>query len=83
MELLGKSKNQEEYSLSFVFDCFQETSFSLYLGPLEYEKVKALGVDLDEVMDLGWSFISPISKALLFYLKRIHDYIPNYVVVLI
>ena len=44
VELFGESKNQEEYSLSFVFDCFQETSFTLYLGPLEYEKIKALGV---------------------------------------
>ena len=83
VELFGESKNQEEYSLSFVFDCFQETSFTLYLGPLEYEKIKALGVDLDEIMDLGWSFIRPISKAVLFSLKRMHDYIPNYGVVLI
>jgi len=83
VELSGENKNQEEYSLSFVFDCFQETSFTLYLGPLEYERVKALGVDLDEIMDFGWSFIRPISKAVLFSLKRMHDYIPNYGVVLI
>ena len=83
VELFGEFKNQEEYSLSFIFDCFQETSFTLYLGPLEYEKVKALGVDLDEIMDFGWSFIRPISKAVLFSLKRMHDYIPNYGVVLI
>ncbi len=83
VEVLGEFKNQEEYSLSFVFDCFQKTSFTLYLGPLEYEKVKALGVDLDEIMDFGWSFIRPISKAVLFSLKRMHDYIPNYGVVLI
>ena len=83
VELYGEHKNQEEYSLSFVFDCFQETSFTLYLGPLEYERVKALGVNLDEIMDFGWSFIRPISKAVLFSLKRMHDYIPNYGVVLI
>ena len=83
VELFGESKNQEEYSFSFVFDCFQETSFTLYLGPLEYEKIKDLGVNLDQIMDLGWSFIRPISKAVLFSLKRMHDYIPNYGVVLI
>ena len=83
VELVGEYKNQEEYSLSFVFDYFQETSFTLYLGPLEYEKVKALDVELDEIMDFGWSFIRPISKAVLFSLKRMHDYIPNYGVVLI
>ena len=34
-------------------------------------------------MDFGWSFIRPISKAVLFSLKKMHDYIPNYGVVLI
>jgi len=82
-EISGEDKNQEEYSLSFVFDCFQKTSFTLYHGPLEYEKIKLLSVGLDEVMDFGWSFIRPISKAVLFSLKRMHDYIPNYGVVLI
>ena len=83
VELLGESNQQEEYSVSFVFDCFQETSFTLYHGPLEYEKIKDLNVDLDEIMDFGWSFIRPISKAVLFSLKKMHDYIPNYGVVLI
>ena len=83
VELLGESNQQEEYSISFVFDCFQETSFTLYHGPLEYEKIKDLNVDLDEIMDFGWSFIRPISKAVLFSLKKMHDYIPNYGVVLI
>ncbi len=82
-EVSGKSANQEEYNLSFVFDCFQETSFTLYLGPLEYEKIKSLGVKLDEIMDFGWSFIRPISKGVLYSLTRMHDYIPNYGVVLI
>ena len=82
-EISGRSTNQEEYGLTFVFDCFQESAFTLYHGPLEYEKIKSLGVDLDEIMDFGWSFIRPISKGVLYSLKRMHDYIPNYGVVLI
>ena len=82
-EISGKSSNKEEYDLSFVFDCFEETAFTLYLGPLEYEKIKALGVELDEIMDFGWSFIRPISKGVLYSLTRMHNYIPNYGVVLI
>ena len=34
-------------------------------------------------MDFGWSFIRPISKGVLYSLTRMHDYIPNYGVVLI
>ena len=82
-EVSGRATNQEQYDLAFVFDCFQESSFTLYHGPLEYEKIKSLDVDLDAVMDFGWSFIRPISKGVLFTLKRMHDYIPNYGVVLI
>ena len=82
-EISGRATNQERYELAFVFDCFQESSFTLYHGPLEYEKIKSLDVGLDAVMDFGWSFIRPISKGVLFTLKRMHDYIPNYGVVLI
>ena len=82
-ELSGETKNDEIYNLSFVFDCFQSSSFTLYHGPLEYEKIKKLNVGLDEIMDFGWSFIRPVSKGVLFSLKRMHDYIPNYGVVLI
>ena len=57
--------------------------FSLYLGPLEYEKIKDLGVGLDRVMDFGWAFIRPSSKGVLFALKSMHEYIPNYGFVLI
>ena len=82
-EVSGKSLNQEVYDLSFVFDIFQKSSFTLYHGPLEYDKIKPLGVGLDEIMDFGWSFIRPISKGVLFTLKKMHGYIPNYGVVLI
>jgi YidC/Oxa1 family membrane protein insertase len=34
-------------------------------------------------MDFGWAFIRPISKAVLFSLKKMHEYIPNYGFVLI
>jgi len=36
-EISGRATNQEQYDLAFVFDCFQESSFTLYHGPLEYE----------------------------------------------
>jgi len=40
-------------------------------------------VGLDQVMDFGWAFIRPISKGVLFALKSMHEYIPNYGLVLI
>ena len=57
--------------------------FSFYLGPLEYERIKGLGVGLESTMDFGWPIIRPISKAVLWALKSMHNYIPNYGIVLI
>lgn len=73
----------EKYNMVFSVDPSLDQSFSLYLGPLEYEKIKAFGHELDLVMDFGWAFVRPISKAVLFSLKKMHEYIPNYGFVLI
>ncbi len=81
--LSGSNTNTEQYDMSFTFDCYKNSNFILYIGPLEYEKIKNLNVGLEAIMDFGWSFIRPVSKAVLFSLKRMHDYIPNYGVVLI
>ena len=81
--LTGKYDSLETYDVSFFVDITNVPMFSLYLGPLEYEKIKDLGVGLDRVMDFGWAFIRPISKGVLFTLKRMHEYIPNYGFVLI
>ena len=81
--LSGSNDSLEIYNISFTFDCYSGSDFLLYLGPLEYERIKDLGVNLDIIMDFGWSFIRPVSKGVLFTLKRMHEYIPNYGVVLI
>ena len=73
----------ETYNASFLVETNQPSSFSLYLGPLEYDRINELDVNLDVVMDFGWSFIRPISKGVLYFLKAIHGYVPNYGVVLI
>ena len=81
--LTAQYDSLETYNISFLVDITNVPTFSLYLGPLEYEKIKALGVGLDRVMDFGWAFIRPISKGVLFALKGMHEYIPNYGFVLI
>ena len=73
----------ETYGASFVFDPISKEGFRLYLGPLEYDRVTSLGVGLESIMDFGWSFIRPISKGVLYALKSMHGFIPNYGFVLI
>lgn len=74
---------REIYNASFLLSSRNKSSFSLYLGPLEYDKIKAVGVDLDMVMDFGWAPLRPVSKGVLYALKTIHGFIPNYGLVLI
>ena len=37
----------------------------MYLGPLEYDRIKGVGQGLEGIMDFGWSPVRPISKAVL------------------
>jgi YidC/Oxa1 family membrane protein insertase len=71
------------YDLALQNDIRSSKTFTLYLGPLEYGRIKALDVDLDRSMNLGWKPIRPISLGVLALLKAMYRYIPNYGVVLI
>ena len=82
VEISGAALDREKYDLSITYDCFQGSSLPYTTAPLSM-KIKTLGVGLDEIMDFGWSFIRPVSKGVLFSLTKMHDYIPNYGVVLI
>jgi len=78
----GKAKHNV-YSVSLHQSAQEPSLVNLYLGPLEYKRVKGLGVDLDRVMNFGWSFIRPIAKGVLYLLSKMHKSIPNYGIVLI
>jgi len=58
-------------------------SFNLYIGPLEYSRIRALGVDLEKTMNLGWAIIRPLGRLVTWSLTKMHGVIPNYGVVVI
>ena len=81
---LSGTKNQDEtYQTTLNFNTYKESVFELYVGPLEYSRINNLGKDLESIMDFGWSFVRPISKAVLYVLTEMHVYIPNYGFILI
>ena len=55
----------------------------LYLGPLEYDRIADLDVDLEQTINLGWAPIRPIGKGILWILTNLYEIIPNYGVLLI
>ena len=79
----GHNDGRDAYDIALTFPATEPTTLSLYLGPLEYDKVKAINRGLARVMNFGWGFIRPISKGVLFVLKKMHEFIPNYGYVLI
>ncbi|MEE9463993.1 MAG: membrane protein insertase YidC [Candidatus Neomarinimicrobiota bacterium] len=72
-----------QYSMAIGYPADSPVEMNLYLGPLSYFIIKDLDVGLDRIMNLGFSLIRPISKLALFSLVYLHDWIPNYGVVLI
>ncbi len=79
----GQNDGRDAYDIALSFPAKEPTALSLYLGPLEYDKVKAINRELEKTMNFGWGPIRPISKGVLFVLKKLHEFIPNYGYVLI
>ena len=76
-------KEKELYNISAQMQSNKVANVSLYLGPLEYDRIKSLGINLELIMDFGWAIIRPISKSVLWVLKTMNVAIPNYGIILI
>ncbi len=55
----------------------------VYIGPIDYSELTSYEVDLQKMMDFGWGFIRPISKLILRLFTFLHEFIPNYGLVII
>ena len=81
--LAVKENGDIKYDVGLIFDVGRPFLCTLYLGPLEYGRVKGLGGNLDRIMNFGWGFIRPISKVVHWFLLFLYKYIPNYGFVLL
>ena len=79
----ASNRGRELYDIGIELPTNQIATVSLYLGPLEYDRIKGLNINLESIMNFGWAIIRPISKGVLWTLKSMHTYIPNYGVILI
>jgi YidC/Oxa1 family membrane protein insertase len=63
----------------------EKSSFSVYIGPIQYDILKAEHEGLEQVMNLGWAWIvRPFSEYLIIPLfTLLHKVIPNYGIVII
>ena len=54
----------------------QETRFTVYLGPLEHERLRAFGLGLENVIGLGWT--RPIALGMLWFLRLLYAVVRNW-----
>ena len=57
--------------------------FVVYVGPSEYFALTPLKLGLDRLVDLGWTWIHPFSRALLWLLRWLYGAVHNYGVAII
>ena len=79
----GENNGRETYNMAVSLPASSPSSLRIYFGPLEYDRVKSVGKGLESVMNLGFWIIRPISTGVLWLLKKMNLYIPNYGFVLV
>ena len=58
-------------------------SFNIYIGPLEYNRVRSLDLGLEKTMNLGWAPIRPLGRLITWSLTKMFQIVPNYGFVII
>lgn len=74
---------QKVFNMYLTLPASQAVTTRIYFGPLDYKTLKSLNVDLENIMNFGFSLIRPISKFFLWSFIELHRLIPNYGWVLI
>jgi YidC/Oxa1 family membrane protein insertase len=60
-----------------------DQTVELYLGPIDFDALKAMGRGLEKNVEMGHKYFRPVSWAVLWSLLKLHTIIPNYGVVII
>jgi YidC/Oxa1 family membrane protein insertase len=79
----GSGENGIGLSLEFEKPESGTQDFLLYVGPLDYNDLKDLGLGLEKAVDFGWRWISPLTRLVFSFMIIVHRAIPNYGVVII
>ncbi len=55
----------------------------VFVGPKEPARLEALGANLGRAIDLGYSWVAPLTRFFTWLMHAAHQYIPNYGIVII
>ena len=73
------------YTVTINYGPIQQDTFNFwcYAGPLDERDLAPVGFHLEENIEMGWTWLRPISKVILWILRALHSFIPNYGLVII
>jgi YidC/Oxa1 family membrane protein insertase len=57
--------------------------FRVYMGPKEMERLEAFGGETAHAIDLGWSWVEPLTSFFSVILKMLYSVVPNYGIAII
>src|SRR5262245_33432420 len=57
--------------------------YTLYAGPIDVDLLSDHGRSLESIVDLGWTWVRPISKLIHVGMNFVHRFVPNYGVVIL
>lgn len=82
----GKEQEWHRFGVGMTYERPPEQlslRFSVYAGPLDYDRLKAMGKQLSSLVDMGWKVFRPFAIAILWVFTNLHKAIPNYGFVII
>jgi YidC/Oxa1 family membrane protein insertase len=81
----GKAINPDDTRMGLYLTTRPEPTlkFLLFIGPLDYKLLSSYEVGLEGACYMGWRFIKPISRGILFVIMSFSRFIPNYGLVVI
>ncbi len=57
--------------------------YRVYVGPKEVARLEAFAPSATAAIDLGWSFIEPMTRGFVWLLAVLHSFVPNYGIAII
>ncbi len=67
-----------QLAMPFSGDIEEISNFSIYLGPMDYTRLKSNGAELLKMMNLGWPIIRPFSIAFFHVLQFLYGIVGNF-----
>ncbi|MCD6161258.1 MAG: membrane protein insertase YidC [candidate division Zixibacteria bacterium] len=86
LDAAGKPHEWKKFGVGLTFD-IKDNSFSnditVYTGPLDYYRLKDLGYNLSQLVEMGWKAFRPFAIGILWIFVQLHKILFNYGLVII